>query len=144
MAFALWTFFGYNPRPPEARPRASDTGVGNPAPGSWPAGVPCPPPNWPRNVPLPCVPNNVPVTPTPPADPTAAKDAGAAHRDKDAGSPLTAANRTLERQAVDAVAAGNNAEAASIYEELSRRDPNNKVYAEAARISKAKIDGGAP
>ena len=40
--------------------------------------------------------------------------------------------------------AGETSKAAAAYEELVRRDPNNKVYAEAARILRAKLDGGLP
>jgi hypothetical protein len=49
--------------------------------------------------------------------------------------------KTLERQAVDAVASGNYPQALAYYDELSRRDPSNRVYAEAARILRAKLDG---
>lgn len=145
------------PRPPDAGAMmaGSDAGVattgsGGTVAGNWPKGVACPPPNWPPNVPLPCVPDptsgtppvNPPVEPppvTPPPTTTTSK--------KDGGAPIsttTASNKTLERQAVDAVAAGNKEAAAQIYEELSRRDPNNRVYAEAARILRAKLDAGVP
>jgi hypothetical protein len=120
------------------------TAATQPQPTAWPKGVPCPPPNWPPNVPLPCVPDPTGTTTggttgavdPPPPPPTSKKDAGA--------PTLTSSTRTLERQAVDAVAAGNKEQAAQIYEELSRRDPNNRVYAEAARILRAKLDAGAP
>jgi hypothetical protein len=111
---------------------------------AWPPGVPCPPPNWPPNTPLPCTPNGISATTdrTPPEK--GAKDAGAKGGDsKDAGATLPAGVKTLERQAVDFVAAGETAKAAAAYEELVRRDPNNKVYAEAARILRAKLDAGA-
>jgi hypothetical protein len=109
---------------------------------AWPAGVPCPPPNWPPNTPLPCTPNNVTVAPADRTDrPGGGKGAG--HEPKDAGAALPAGTKTLERQAVDYVAAGENARAAAAYEELVRRDPNNKVYGEAARILRVKLDGGA-
>ena len=120
-----------------------------PPPNSWPAGVPCPPPNWPPNTPLPCTPNNV-TNPTDTTPPPGKKDGGAKDpkepkEPKDAGAPaLPAGTKTLERQAVDFVAAGETAKAAAAYEELVRRDPNNKVYAEAARILRAKLDGGVP
>jgi hypothetical protein len=112
---------------------------------AWPAGVPCPPPNWPPNTPLPCTPNDVKTPPdkTPPDKVT--KDAGAGKDPKDAGGPpLAPGSKTLARQAVDAVAAGDTARAAAAYEELARRDPNDKVFAEAARILRAKLDGGVP
>ena len=106
---------------------------------AWPAGVPCPPPNWPPNTPLPCTPNGITSTPDKPDKPDKPERAP-----KDAGAGLPAGAKTLERQAVDYVAAGDTAKAAATYEELVRRDPNNKVYAEAARILRAKLDGGLP
>jgi hypothetical protein len=107
---------------------------------AWPPGVPCPPPNWPPTTPLPCTPNNVTVAP--PERPANGKGAG--REPKDAGAALPPGTKTLERLAVDFVAAGESARAAAAYEELVRRDPNNKVYGEAARILHAKLDGGAP
>ena len=102
---------------------------------AWPAGVPCPPPNWPPNTPLPCTPNGIGATNNRPPE-KGSKDAGAKGGDsKDAGAALPAGVKTLERQAVDYVAAGDTAKAAAAYEELVRRDPNNKVYAEAAASS---------
>ena len=97
------------------------------APPMWPAGVPCPPPNWPPELPPPCTPN--PATPPPPIAPLPIAAGGA---------------KTLERQALDLLIAGDRPRAASIYEDLARRDPQNRVYAEAARILRAKIDAGAP
>jgi len=99
---------------------------------AWPAGVPCPPANWPPDTPLPCVPNGL-----------AAQTDPAPVRPKEAGAPVFAGgSKTLERQAVDLVASGETAKAAAAYEELVRREPNNKVYAEAARILRAKLDAG--
>jgi hypothetical protein len=118
---------------------------------AWPANVPCPPPGWPPNQPLPCVPNNVAPPPVDPPKSTSGKDATKPDKDpkdtkdtKDAGAPLPPGAKTLERQAVDAVAAGDYVRAAGVYEELSRRDPTNRVYAEAARILRNRLDGGAP
>ena len=112
---------------------------------AWPAGVPCPPPNWPPNTPLPCTPNGVSSTPDKPDKPEKGGRDGGKGDPKDAGAPgLPPGTKTLERQAVDYVAAGDTAKAAATYEELVRRDPNNKVYAEAARILRAKLDGGLP
>jgi hypothetical protein len=120
-----------------------------PPSSNWPEGVPCPPPGWPPDRPLPCTPkttNPNDTAPPPPPPPPDKKDAGTV-KEKDAGSkdhspPVPAGTKTLERQAVDAVAAGDPARAAAIYEELSKRDPNNRVYAEAARILRAKLDAG--
>jgi hypothetical protein len=106
---------------------------------AWPAGVPCPPPNWPPNTPLPCTPNNVGQQ----TDPPPARDGGKTPKDA-SGPSLPAGTKTLERQAVDYVSAGETAKAAAAYEELVRREPQNKVYAEAARILRAKLDAGTP
>ncbi len=148
-----------DPPPPKRKPVASlDGGTGTPVTAGsgassappitppvmppWPAGVPCPPPNWPPNTPLPCVPHGISPSsadPPPPPPPTGGKPG------KDAGGPTTTTgSKSLERQAVDFVAAGDTARAAAAYEELVRREPNNKVYAEAARILRAKLDAGAP
>jgi hypothetical protein len=75
-----------------------------------------------------CVPASTPAANVPPA---AAADAGAG------------AQRTLERQAVDYVAANDYAHAAAVYEQLQQQNPQNRVYAEAARILRAKADAGA-
>jgi hypothetical protein len=134
--------------PPATAPPVMPLVATAPVAPAWPAGVPCPPPNWPPNTPLPCTPNNVTVAPPDRPDrpdrPAGGKDAGAGREPKDAGAALPAGTKTLERQAVDFVAAGDNTRAAAAYEELVRRDPNNKVYGEAARILRAKLDGGAP
>lgn len=98
---------------------------------TWPPGVPCPPPNWPPDVPLPCTPNAAGSAPD--NDPP----------EKSTKSASTSGRKTLEREAVDHVSAGETAKAAAAYEELVKRDPENKVYAEAARILRAKLDGGA-
>ena len=123
--------------PPVMTPQTAATAL------AWPAGVPCPPPNWPPNTPLPCTPNGLHTGPDKPG-----KDGGKEPKEpkepRDAGEPLAKGTKTLERQAVDHVAAGETSKAATAYEELVRRDPNNKVYAEAARILRAKLDGGLP
>ena len=111
---------------------------------SWPAGVACPPPNWPPNTPLPCTPNAAGSTPDKTPPDKNPRDGGSKREPKDAGAPLPAGTKTLERQAVDHVSSGETAKAAAAYEELVKRNPNNKVYAEAARILRAKLDGGVP
>lgn len=144
--------------PPKRKPVASvDGGKGTPVTAGsgassaplvtppvmppWPAGVPCPPPNWPPNTPLPCVPNGIATAPTDP--PPAPPQPTGGKPNKDAGGPTTpSGTKSLERQAVDFVAAGDTARAAAAYEELVKREPNNKVYAEAARILRAKLDAG--
>ncbi|MDB4936741.1 MAG: hypothetical protein JWP87_3713 [Labilithrix sp.] len=128
-----------------AAPTAPPVMQQNPPLPAWPAGFPCPPPNWPPNTPLPCTPNGISASATPdkPAE-GRTKDGGKTSDPKDAGAPLAPGTKTLARQAVDAVAAGDTARAAAAYEELARRDPNDKVFAEAARILRAKLDGGLP
>lgn len=71
-----------------------------------------------------------------------ATDAGAGPAD--AGRPKLAGNqKTLERQAVDYVALGEYQKAIGIYEQLSKQFPDNKVYSEALRILRQKLDAGA-
>jgi hypothetical protein len=53
-----------------------------------------------------------------------------------------AAVAPTERAAVDAVAAGAYADAARLYDQLAAAYPNRPAYAEAARILRAKLDGG--
>lgn len=89
----------------------------NPTPGANSTATPPPP--------LPGTTQN--PAPTPPTSPNV--DAGAA------------STKTLERQAVDYLAANDYARAASIYETLQAQNPNNRVYAEAARILRAKANG---
>lgn len=125
--------------PPVTTTNPPPSGTANPQ--AWPPGVPCPPPNWPPNLPLPCTPNDVKPPPDKPEKPEKP-----GHHDGGA-SAITSNNpatKTLERQAVDYVAAGDMNKAAAAYEELTRRDPKNPVYAEAARILRNKLDGGAP
>jgi hypothetical protein len=63
----------------------------------------------------------------------------------DAGRPKVAgtSQKTLERQAVDYVALGEYQKAIGIYEQLARQYPDNKVYSEALRILRQKLDAGA-
>jgi hypothetical protein len=121
------------------------TGPTGPSTQAWPPGVPCPPPNWPPNTPLPCTPNGLTATSDRNPPERGGKDGGTKASDpRDGGAaPLPPGTKTLERQAVDFVASGDTAKAAAAYEELVRRDPNNQVYAEAARILRAKLDAGA-
>jgi hypothetical protein len=58
--------------------------------------------------------------------------------------PPGEAPKTLERQAVDFVAANDYARAAAVYEQLQIQNPSNRVYAEAARILRAKAGIAAP
>ncbi|MCL2724687.1 MAG: hypothetical protein FWD69_09650 [Polyangiaceae bacterium] len=125
-----------------------------PTPGvsAWPEGVPCPPPNWPPGTPLPCIPNGggVVLTPPPPAAFAGPSDAGAPKESRTAKAKdasidtKTASSKTLERQAVDAFAAGDFALAAEHYTELAKSDPGNPAFAEAARIARMRVDAGAP
>jgi hypothetical protein len=70
--------------------------------------------------------------PTPPTAP--AQEAAA-----DAGVPkLKAGELTKQRQAVDAVAAGDDAKAIQLYEELAKEDPGNPAYKTALEMLKKK------
>lgn len=128
--------------PPSAPPPVTPPPITPPQPA-------CPPNFVPYSVAIngqiPCVPVG---TPMPPADtaataqtaPPASADAPPANAGTapTATPPVAASTRTLERQAVDYVAVGNYAAAAQVYEQLHQQNPNNRVYAEAARILKAK------
>jgi hypothetical protein len=96
---------------------------------------------------IPCVPAGTPMPAV--ANPSAsATDAVVAPPPTAVSTSATAAmpatTKTLERQAVDYVANGNYSAAAQIYEQLQRQNPNNRVYAEAARILHAKANAGLP
>lgn len=58
--------------------------------------------------------------------------------------PVAPGQKTLERQAVDHVAAGEYGKALAVYEQLRAQHPNNAAYAEAVRILRAKAAGTAP
>lgn len=58
--------------------------------------------------------------------------------------PQSIGGKTPERLAVDAVAAGAYAEAATRYESLAREHPDQPVYREAARILRSRADAGTP
>lgn len=76
---------------------------------------------------------------------TGPTDAGSAVAAVDAGKPKVVTStqqKTLERQAVDYVAIGEYQKAIGIYEQLSRQFPDNKVYSEALRILRQKLDAG--
>jgi TolA-binding protein len=90
---------------------------------------------------IPCVPGGAPApgTPTTPTTPAPTTPAPAADP-----SAAALATRTLERQAVDFVAASDYAHAAAVYELLQQQNPSNRVYAEAARILHNKADAGLP
>jgi hypothetical protein len=55
--------------------------------------------------------------------------------------PETSKNKSLQRQAVDAVHAGAYERAAELYGELAKKYPENKAYAAAAAIARAKAGG---
>lgn len=118
--------------------------------GAQPA---CPPGFVPYSMPatsgvVPCVPIG---TPMPSATAASQKPTSTASGQRpppkpavEAGAPTSASTKTLERQAVDYVAVNDYARAAAVYEQLHARNPSNRVYAEAARILRAKADAGAP
>jgi hypothetical protein len=119
--------------------------LGTPMPGASLAPTPLAP-----TVPAtaPTVPTTVPP-PGPIPAPAPAPAPGPSGR-ADAGAPVAntpAANnpKTLERQAVDALAVNDYGRAAAIYDALlAQSNPKNPVYAEAARILRQKADAGAP
>jgi hypothetical protein len=131
-----------------AKPPASLT-----VPPIQPQTSPCPPGFQPYGTVAPGQP--ITCVPMQPVD----ADAGAQLAAKDAGGPPIAVadagvaappkitpgqQKTLERQAVDHVATGEYGKAIGIYEKLSQQFPDNKVYSEALRILRAKLDAGVP
>jgi hypothetical protein len=165
IAAAYLLLFDEDEAPPEPVAVQQDAGPTTPA-------TQCPPGFVPYTVPVngqyPCVPLGTPMpagsgTPVAPATvPTVATAApppaplpGPAPAPApgpsgkaDAGAPVANAPanpKTLERQAVDALAVNDYTRAAAIYETLlAQSNPKNPVYAEAARILRQKADAGAP
>ena len=145
--------FATNPQPiavpPVQTPAAPIQPQAPPQPPTAPAPLGCPPGfvPYPVQVPpgaaIPCVPAGTPMpapsaaTPAVPTTPTPSPAAPS----PDPSAALAA--RTLERQAVDFVAANDFAHAAAVYEMLQQQNPLNRVYAEAARILRNKADAGA-
>jgi len=129
-------------------PSASAPVVPPPASAS-PASVPDVPVA--QSVTLPPVLNVEPTgsTVAPPAAPPGnrlhASDAGAladGGKGKNIDTATSASSKTLERQAVDAYAAGDFALAAQRYTELAKSDPSNPAYEQAARIARMRLDAG--
>jgi hypothetical protein len=56
--------------------------------------------------------------------------------------PLPKGKVTLEREAVDFVGQGQYLKAAEIYDQLAAQHPDQPVYREAARILRARGNGG--
>jgi hypothetical protein len=75
--------------------------------------------------------------PTPPKPTATAPIASAPPAATNKGAPKTT-EKTPERAAVDAVAAGSLVPAAELYDELAKTHPENPAYKEAARILRAK------
>lgn len=125
---------------------ANVTASAPPSVGPAPA---CPPGFVPYSVPIngqiPCVPSGTPMPANPeastPALPTTSASIPAPGRTP---PPAPISGQTLERRAVDYVAVGDYAAAAQVYEQLRQQNPTNRVYAEAARILRAKSDAGSP
>ncbi|XYH94733.1 hypothetical protein ACMHYB_43975 [Sorangium sp. So ce1128] len=57
---------------------------------------------------------------------------------RDMGTEPPPGKKTLQRQAVDAMAAGDHERAARLYEELARDQPDVPAYADALRIVRTK------
>ncbi len=105
-----------------------------------PAGTPMPTPDAGRPQPQPTQPQ--PTQPQP--QPTQPQPQPTQPQPPASQTPVAANTKTLERQAVDYVAVNDYAHAAAVYEELQRQNPQNRVYAEAARILRQKADAGVP
>jgi hypothetical protein len=120
------------PPTPSPTPIPIPTPAPTPTPTPAPTPIPAPTPTpFPSPTPAPIPPPNV-----------APLDAGL----RDAG-PATSAVKTLERRAVDAVAAGAFNEAARLYDQLAATAPSPpeaEKYREAARILRSKLEAGAP
>jgi len=87
------------------------------------------------------------AVPTAPVDPSAAPAKPdrpiASNKRKRRKRRGSKGRRTLQRKAVDAVAAASYEEAAKAYEKLAKKYPDNKAYAAAAAITRAKANGQA-
>lgn len=89
------------------------------------------------------------MTPSPNVAPTAAvadddPDGGIIElTDPDSGAivRMPRGKKTDERKAIDAAFTGKFTEAAELYEQLARENPNRPAYAEAAKIMRAKAAG---
>jgi hypothetical protein len=85
-----------------------------------------------------------PPTPTPTAPEVPTEDASAppvadpADAEADAPPPLPKGQKTLQRKAADALAAGNDDEALVLYEELLHDQPSNTAYQDIVRILRAR------
>jgi hypothetical protein len=90
---------------------------------------------------------------TPPVDttPPPAPDAAVVDTTADASAPgdasaapkLAKGEKTLQREAADALASGSNVKALELYEKLAKENPNNEAYAGAVRILRDRATGGA-
>jgi len=118
----------------KAKPAASASAVAA-ASGSSNADDDEPPAPKPKKTPKVVVPPTVNAS----ASTTASADKAAPPGPAPTKSPATAdSTRTPEREAADAVAAKNWAEAAKLYGALAKEHPEDPAYAEAARILRAK------
>ncbi len=77
--------------------------------------------------------------PAPPSSPSSDKASPSGQASASPVAPPASSGKTREREAADAVARGAFEEAAKIYEELAKENPGKEVYAEAARILRAKV-----
>ena len=85
--------------------------------------------------------------PDAPAEPVAdsVPDAGvaeAAPTSDDTKPKLAKGEKTLQREAADALASGSNTRALELYEKLAKENPGNETYAEAVRILRVRAAGG--
>ena len=85
--------------------------------------------------------------PDAPAEPVVenAPDAGTtedAPSSDDTKPKLAKGEKTLQREAADALASGSNTKALELYEKLAKENPGNETYAEAVRILRDRAAGG--
>jgi hypothetical protein len=97
----------------------------------------------------PTAPLTVPVPPTiavtVPPPPTAPVTVVATAPAPPPIASLAPGQKTIERQAVDAMAAGDFPRAVALYTQLAQANPKNLAYAEAARILRSRLaDAGPP
>ncbi len=139
LLIAVWTIFSDDPPPPKrapSKPAASATAAATAGSSADPPGSAAPAGSASPDADAGDAgdPDGGAQAPTGTADPSTPATAASVP----AEAPLPPGKKTLQRQAVDAVAAGSYAEAAKLYEELAQANPDVPAYAEAARIMRAK------
>ncbi len=133
MAASVWIIFFYEkPLPSDDRPEPAASASAAPS-ASAPTAASA------SDLPSPVEPS--PVGPSPVGPSSAAAASSVAPSPTDPGPaprPSAPAERTLERKAADAAASGDWAAAASLYEQLSKANPDSVAFREATRILRGK------